>query len=64
MDYKVTTRGDPDAAIELLVNGKRLKLPNTTEEEFEMPEGEPHFGDDVLEVPPLSILFSVLDGVC
>lgn len=64
MEFLVTTRGPPDQSTQILVNGHRLTVPETSQEVFKLPEGEHHFGDDTLEVPPLSIRFAVLEGVC
>lgn len=61
LDFLVTTRGEPDKSRKLLVNGRRLELPSGPDEVFKLPEGEEKYGEDILEVPSLSLLFSVFD---
>lgn len=64
-DFRVTTRGDPADSRELLVNGRLLELPKISEKDFKLPKGEHYYGNEVvLEVSPLSILFSVFERTC
>lgn len=63
-DFRVTSRGDPGESTEIYVNGILMKLPNSTKEEVKLPKGDIYYGEIVLEVSPLSILFSVFEKTC
>lgn len=57
----MTARGDPSVATEVLVNGRVLELPESSEQEFVPPEGKRRSGADSSFLPALSMLFSVYD---